>query len=70
MIFDAEGLAIALDEKRTEKGMSWRAVAREAGVSPSTLSRLAAGENPDVRGLVVLLGWLDQTDLAPYLTEA
>lgn len=67
MIFDAEGLALALDKKRTEKGMSWRAVGREAGVSPSTLSRLAADEHPDVRGLVSLLAWLGETDLAPYL---
>jgi transcriptional regulator with XRE-family HTH domain len=70
VIFDAEGLAIALDKKRTEKSMSWRAVARETGVSPSTLSRLAADENPDVRGLVALLAWLGQTDLAPYLRAA
>jgi hypothetical protein len=31
----------AVDSKRQREGVSWRDVARETGVSPSTLSRIA-----------------------------
>ncbi len=68
--FDSEALALALDERRSARGITWRRVAHEAGMSPSTLSRIACGDQITVRNLVALLGWLDQTDLAPYLVEA
>lgn len=48
-------------------GFTWREVAMEAGVSPSTLSRLAKGYRPDVDGLIALLVWSGTTDLSPYI---
>ena len=67
MIFDSEALALALDEQRQQRGLTWRQVAREAGVSPSLMTRLACGDQPTVRSLVAVLGWLGETDLKPYL---
>jgi len=55
---DVEALYAALDARRKSKDLSWREVAREAGVSPSTLTRMAQGKRPDVDGFAALLGWL------------
>jgi transcriptional regulator with XRE-family HTH domain len=38
--------------------MSWRQVAREAGISPSTLTRLGNGYRPDVDAFAKLVLWL------------
>jgi len=48
----------ALDAERQSRRMSWRQVAREAGISPSTLSRLGNGFKPDVDAFAKLVGWL------------
>jgi transcriptional regulator with XRE-family HTH domain len=50
----------AIDRKRAEDGLSWRELARELGLSASTLSRLARGRRPDLETFLRLLGWLDQ----------
>lgn len=55
---DVAALYAALDQKRQSMAVSWRHVAREAGVSPSTLIRMGQGKRPDVDGLAVLLHWL------------
>jgi transcriptional regulator with XRE-family HTH domain len=55
----------ALDAKREREGVSWRAVARETGVSPSSLSRLARGKNPDMRTFALLAAWL-RADIRPF----
>lgn len=47
------------DVQRITRGMSWRGVARELGVSASTFSRLSHGKSPDAHGLVALMIWLD-----------
>jgi transcriptional regulator with XRE-family HTH domain len=72
---DPEALFTALDAKRrsiaraTLGGFSWRAVARELGISQSTFTRLGVHHHmPSAEILVKLLGWLGETDLAPYLT--
>lgn len=67
---DPDALYVALDRQRRRRRMQWRAVAAEAGVSASTLTRIGQGKRPDADGLVRLLDWLGTTDLAPYLIGA
>ena len=56
---DVSALYVCLDAARLERGkLSWREVARQAGVSPSTLTRMAQGKRPDVDGLAALSRWL------------
>ncbi len=57
--FDAAGFAAALDATRATRGATWRQVATEAKVSPSTLTRLGAGYRPDMDGFAALADWLD-----------
>jgi transcriptional regulator with XRE-family HTH domain len=55
---DVESLYATLDATRKSKGLSWRQLAQQAGVSPSTLTRMAQGKRPDVDGFAALVGWL------------
>jgi transcriptional regulator with XRE-family HTH domain len=55
--FDTEAFRAALDSQRVAMGMTWKEVADEAGVSASTLTRMAQGKRPDVDGLAALLRW-------------
>ncbi len=55
---DVEALYAALDARRKSKKLSWRDLAKEAGVSPSTLTRMAQGKRPDVDGFAALVRWL------------
>lgn len=55
--FDASGFYDALDATRRARDMSWRQVAGEAGVSASTLTRMAQGKRPDVDSLASLTSW-------------
>ncbi|MGI8875657.1 MAG: helix-turn-helix domain-containing protein [Egibacteraceae bacterium] len=56
---DVAALHATLDRERERRGMSWRQVSRETGVSASTLSRMGQGvARPDVDGFATLVGWL------------
>ena len=55
--FDATAFYDALDAVRTARGLNWREVAAGAGVSASTLTRMAQGKRPDVDGLAALCTW-------------
>lgn len=55
---DIDALHAALDHERHSRGLSWRDVARETGVSAATLSRLTQGRRPDVDGFAALVAWL------------
>lgn len=55
--FDAEGFYAALDAVRAARGLVWRQVAAEAGVSASTLTRMGQGKRPDVDSLAALASW-------------
>jgi len=55
---DVDALYAALDARRKRKELSWRDVAKEAGVSASTLTRMAQGKRPDVDGFAALVDWL------------
>jgi transcriptional regulator with XRE-family HTH domain len=53
-----------LDLRRQERGLTWRQLAEQVDVSPSTFSRLADGKRPDADALITLLVWLDlDTDI-------
>jgi len=69
--FDADAFYTALDRARRDRRISWRQVAREAGITggrSTLLSRLSLDSRlPHVQNVTRLLLWLDATDLAPYL---
>jgi transcriptional regulator with XRE-family HTH domain len=48
----------ALDAARIREDISWRELARKIGVSASTMSRLAQGQNPDVNAFAKMVRWL------------
>ena len=55
--FDNEKFYAALDAQRRGRGLTWKQVAEQSGVSASTLTRMAQGKRPDVDGLAALLSW-------------
>lgn len=55
---DVEALYAALDQHRKSKKLSWRKAAEEAGVSPSTVTRIGQGKRPDVDSFAALIRWL------------
>lgn len=56
---DVEALYSALDAKRQAIGLSWRGLAHELAIAPSTFTRMARGRRPDVDTFAALLRWLD-----------
>lgn len=56
-VFDAPSFFAALDAVRAGRSLNWKQVATAAGVSPSTLTRLAQGKRPDVDSLAALVDW-------------
>lgn len=56
---DVASLHAALDAARTGKGMSWRQLAGELGLSPSTFSRLSNGHTPDTNAFASIVTWLN-----------
>ncbi len=55
---DTAVLRDALDQARIARGLSWRQLAAECGVTPSLLSRLRNGYKPDAEGFMTLVRWL------------
>ena len=55
---DVAALHAALDQKRRKLDLSWRQLAKAAGVSPSTLTRMGQGKRPDVDSFASLVAWL------------
>jgi transcriptional regulator with XRE-family HTH domain len=55
--FDGTAFYDALDAVRTARALSWREVAAGAGVSASTLTRMAQRKRPDVDSLAALCTW-------------
>ncbi|MER6667412.1 helix-turn-helix transcriptional regulator [Amycolatopsis japonica] len=56
---DVIALYGALDAAREGRELSWRQLAKLLDVSPSTMSRLANGKNPDVEAFATMVRWLD-----------
>lgn len=55
--FDSEGFFSALDAARTSRGVHWKTVASETGVSASTLTRIGQGSRPDLDSFAALTKW-------------
>lgn len=55
---DVSALIAALNAEREARGISWRQLAKEAGVSPSSLTRMQQGKLPDVNTFTALTHWL------------
>ena len=55
--FDTDSFHAALDSTRIARGLTWKQVAEQSGVSTSTLSRIPSGANPDLDGLAALTLW-------------
>lgn len=55
---DVRALYDDLDKARDSRGLSWRTLAKEIGVSPSLLSRMANGLKPDTEGFASIVTWL------------
>lgn len=55
---DVKSLHAALDAARVQRDLSWRQLAKELGVSASTISRMAQGLRPDVTAFAAMTTWL------------
>ena len=55
--FDADAFYEVLDAERSERKLTWKDVAAQAGVSASTLTRLGQGRRPDVDSFARLVAW-------------
>jgi transcriptional regulator with XRE-family HTH domain len=62
---DLDRLNDAIEAVKRHRGISARDVAKETGLSPSTLTRLSHGQKPDADALVSLLVWL-QADVTRF----
>jgi hypothetical protein len=68
-LFDSDALYIAIDRQRRQRRISFRQIAREAGLQPNTTTRLGQGRAISADVLIRLLIWLGETDLKPYIKE-
>lgn len=59
--FNAAALYEALDAQRRSRGLSWSEVAKEVGVSVSTLTRTKLGGRMEVDGMLAMVRWLGRT---------
>jgi transcriptional regulator with XRE-family HTH domain len=55
--FDGEAFYRALRAGVSARGLTWKQVADETGVSASTLARMAQGRHPDAASLAALSAW-------------
>jgi transcriptional regulator with XRE-family HTH domain len=55
--FDSEGFYSALATTVAAKGVTWKQVSTDTGVSASTLTRMAQGQYPDAASLAALSKW-------------
>lgn len=56
--FDADAFNAAVEATRKARGLTRRQAATEAGISPSTLTRLDQGKSVDMANFAALVGWL------------
>ena len=56
--FDSKALYAALETRRESRGLSWREVADEMGVSAATISRTREGGRMEVDGMLAMVAWL------------
>ena len=58
MPFDLGGLYHSIDQERSSRRLSWSALAREVGVSASTIRRFERAQDAEADGVLALVGWL------------
>jgi DNA-binding phage protein len=67
---DVLTLAIAVQTIARHRRISMSEVARETGLSASTLTRMGNGQKPDADGLVTILTWLGiSTGLSEFVRD-
>ncbi len=66
---NVRALHAALDKAREAKGLSWRQLAKDIGVSASTISRMANDLKPDVTAFAAMTTWLNLPAEAFYTRE-
>lgn len=67
--FNNEAFAIAINLKAFEQRLSYRDVAKQAGTSPSTITRVTTQrKSPDANTLARLIKWLNQP-FESFITE-
>jgi transcriptional regulator with XRE-family HTH domain len=59
--FNAAALYEALDAQRSSRGLTWSQVAKEVGVSVSTLTRTKLGGRMEVDGMLAMVRWLGRS---------
>ena len=47
-----------MDQQRTDRNLTWSAVATETGVSSSTITRTRKGGRMEVDGMLAMVNWL------------
>lgn len=57
-LIDTDLLYRTLDAHRQARGLSWRGVAAEIGLSAPAFSRLSGGLQPGLDGYIVMCRWL------------
>lgn len=67
---DLAGLYDRLDAKRETLGISWREVAKQTGLSPSTISRMTNGHKPSVDAFLKILEWVGDDPIMAALAMA
>ena len=55
--FDSEGFYRALEATVRSRGITWKQVAIQTGISASTLTRMSQGRQPDAASLAALSAW-------------
>jgi len=55
---DARALFEAMNNQRQRRGMTWRQVSDEVGVSASTITRTKKGGRMEVDGMLNMVEWL------------
>ena len=55
--FDSNSFYRALESAVEGRGVTWKQVASETGVSASTLTRMSQGRQPDAASLAALSAW-------------
>ena len=55
--FDAEGFYAAIERSVRSRGVTWKEVSQETGVSQTTLTRMGQGRRPDAASLAALSAW-------------
>jgi transcriptional regulator with XRE-family HTH domain len=55
--FDAEAFYAAIAATVVARGVTWKQVSRDTGISATTLTRMAQGRHPDAASLAALSAW-------------